>query len=264
MRQFPDAFEFSDAYLQELGDHLYSCRFGTFLCDSERDRVKWDVRRQTQSVWTHLCDDDNDVFVNPHYCPTKQSPHASVLIPCVSARRIVLWEARYLRWWDNTRHSHGTARFAAPPAAPFAALEHGSAPESLNYAALRAWAQQKGLDLAAFDKERGVEGSGDDDNRTQAPSRSHRPNVQAWDSPFVRDPYAGLDASGDFTPQKGGGKDADLKHQSRTVVAGVNLDLQLIENYSAAPTVPAGINITDYFAKPGSESPIGASPPDSP
>jgi myotubularin-related protein 1/2 len=36
VQQFPTAFEFSDAYLQELGDHLDSCRFGTFLCDTEQ------------------------------------------------------------------------------------------------------------------------------------------------------------------------------------------------------------------------------------
>lgn len=40
VQQYPDYFEFKENFLVEIADHIYSCRFGTFLCDTERDRGK--------------------------------------------------------------------------------------------------------------------------------------------------------------------------------------------------------------------------------
>ena len=33
-RQFPSAFEFNEHFLITILDHLYSCLFGTFLCNT--------------------------------------------------------------------------------------------------------------------------------------------------------------------------------------------------------------------------------------
>ena len=38
--QFPAAFEFNENFLVTMLDHLYSGLFGTFLCNSEQQRVK--------------------------------------------------------------------------------------------------------------------------------------------------------------------------------------------------------------------------------
>lgn len=38
--QFPNAFEFNEHFLITILDHLYSCLFGTFLFNSEYQRVK--------------------------------------------------------------------------------------------------------------------------------------------------------------------------------------------------------------------------------
>lgn len=38
--QFPSAFEFNEYFLVTILDHLYSCLFGTFLCNSEQQRMK--------------------------------------------------------------------------------------------------------------------------------------------------------------------------------------------------------------------------------
>lgn len=38
-KQFPHALEFNEHFLITILDHLYSCRFGTFLCNTERERV---------------------------------------------------------------------------------------------------------------------------------------------------------------------------------------------------------------------------------
>lgn len=37
-RQFPARFEFNELFLRTLHTHLYSCQFGTFIFNSERDR----------------------------------------------------------------------------------------------------------------------------------------------------------------------------------------------------------------------------------
>lgn len=39
-KQYPHAMEFNEHFLITILDHLYSCRFGTFLCNSERERAK--------------------------------------------------------------------------------------------------------------------------------------------------------------------------------------------------------------------------------
>lgn len=49
--QFPSAFEFNEYFLVTILDHLYSCLFGTFLCNSEQQRMKevsWDFWPNTQ------------------------------------------------------------------------------------------------------------------------------------------------------------------------------------------------------------------------
>lgn len=38
LRQFPHRFEFNEALLIFLADHVYSCRFINFMCDTERER----------------------------------------------------------------------------------------------------------------------------------------------------------------------------------------------------------------------------------
>uniref|UniRef100_A0A7S1D538 Myotubularin phosphatase domain-containing protein n=1 Tax=Cyclophora tenuis TaxID=216820 RepID=A0A7S1D538_CYCTE len=52
---FPSEFEITPLYLKELASHVYSCRFGTLLCDTEREReLVAGIRQRTHSVWDHL------------------------------------------------------------------------------------------------------------------------------------------------------------------------------------------------------------------
>ncbi|KAJ3805998.1 phosphatases II [Lentinula aff. lateritia] len=55
-RQFPQRFEFNERFLHQLYNHLYSCQFGTFLFNSERERRLGDGNGpppsdRTVSVW---------------------------------------------------------------------------------------------------------------------------------------------------------------------------------------------------------------------
>ncbi|KAL4155900.1 hypothetical protein PRNP1_008001 [Phytophthora ramorum] len=69
MAQSPSAFEFNERYLILILDHLYSCRFGTFLYDSQRERVEQEDRHPTQSLWSFLSTLDRSVVRNPFYQP---------------------------------------------------------------------------------------------------------------------------------------------------------------------------------------------------
>ncbi|KXS16669.1 phosphatases II, partial [Gonapodya prolifera JEL478] len=71
-RQFPTDFEFGEAYLAELATAAYSCQFGNFLFDSERERNEFrssggkTLQEVTESVWAHL-ERNRERFLNPIY-----------------------------------------------------------------------------------------------------------------------------------------------------------------------------------------------------
>jgi hypothetical protein len=44
MQQFPTQFEFNERFLLVILEHVYSCRFGTFLYNSDKERMLNQVR----------------------------------------------------------------------------------------------------------------------------------------------------------------------------------------------------------------------------
>lgn len=52
MHQFPSAFEFNEKFLRTVLKHLYSCRFGTFLCDSYKEQLLGGIDTKTCSLWS--------------------------------------------------------------------------------------------------------------------------------------------------------------------------------------------------------------------
>ncbi|XP_049323816.1 myotubularin-related protein 3 isoform X2 [Astyanax mexicanus] len=90
-RQFPCSFEFNEAFLVKLVQHTYSCLFGTFLCNSGKEREERGVLENTCSVWS-LLQPANRAFHNILY-----SPHSeTVLHPVCHVRNLMLWSAVYL------------------------------------------------------------------------------------------------------------------------------------------------------------------------
>jgi hypothetical protein len=66
--QHPTRFEFSERFLRRLLYHLYSCQYGTFLFDNEKERIDTRARERTRSVWDYfLC--RKQEFMNPKYEP---------------------------------------------------------------------------------------------------------------------------------------------------------------------------------------------------
>ncbi|XP_040179734.1 myotubularin isoform X2 [Rana temporaria] len=95
-KQFPTAFEFNEHFLITILDHLYSCRFGSFLYNCESVREKEKLRENTQSLWSWV-NSEKSKYINPFY--TKELNR--VLYPVASMRHLELWVNYYIRW--NTR-----------------------------------------------------------------------------------------------------------------------------------------------------------------
>lgn len=66
--QHPTRFEFSERFLRRLLYHLFSCQYGTFLFDNEKERMETRAKERTRSVWDYfLC--RKQEFLNPKYDP---------------------------------------------------------------------------------------------------------------------------------------------------------------------------------------------------
>lgn len=92
---FPNYFEYTSRYLIVLADHIYSCRFGTFLCDNEKEReCVANVRARTDCVWDYL-DELGGLVKNPFY-----EKYNQVLLPPTSMvlRSITLWNDFFCRY----------------------------------------------------------------------------------------------------------------------------------------------------------------------
>lgn len=66
--QYPTEFEFNEDMLIVIHDHIYSCQFGTFVGNCEKERLELDVSKKTYSLWAHL-DNHRDEYLNPFYNP---------------------------------------------------------------------------------------------------------------------------------------------------------------------------------------------------
>ncbi|XP_038272548.1 myotubularin isoform X1 [Dermochelys coriacea] len=97
-KQFPTAFEFNEQFLITILDHLYSCRFGTFLYSCESVREKEKVTERTLSLWS-LINSEKAKHTNPFY--TKELNRA--LYPVASMRHLELWVSYYIRWNPRIR-----------------------------------------------------------------------------------------------------------------------------------------------------------------
>ncbi|XP_043077722.1 myotubularin-related protein 1b isoform X2 [Puntigrus tetrazona] len=97
-RQFPSAFEFNELFLITVLDHLYSCLFGTFLYNSEQERISKEVYSKTVSLWSYV-NSQLEEFTNPLYVNYEHH----VLYPVASLRHLELWVSYYVRWNPRMR-----------------------------------------------------------------------------------------------------------------------------------------------------------------
>ena len=96
--QFPHCFEFNEYFLTFVLDHLYSCLFGTFLYNSDKERRQHGVTRYTQSLWSFV-NHKRDMFLNPFY----NEGDKNRIFPESSVRYLKLWTGYYCRWNPRMR-----------------------------------------------------------------------------------------------------------------------------------------------------------------
>lgn len=91
LKQFPTAFEFNETFLVKLAKHVYSCLFGTFLCNTKRERLEMVVQENTCSVWAIL-QVEPLVYKNFLYHPNNDQ----VLHPAWNISDLQFWSKLYL------------------------------------------------------------------------------------------------------------------------------------------------------------------------
>ncbi|NWW86503.1 MTMR9 protein, partial [Rhynochetos jubatus] len=96
-RQFPFSLEFGEQLLLTLFDNAYASAYGTFLCNSERERR---VRENTHSLWAWLSQPgEKKKYLNPLY-----TRNALVIWPSVEPQSLQLWQGLFFRWIRSARY----------------------------------------------------------------------------------------------------------------------------------------------------------------
>ncbi|XP_041972459.1 myotubularin-related protein 4 isoform X3 [Aricia agestis] len=130
MTQYPCSFEFNEAYLIKLATHVYSCMFGTFLCNTSRERAECRTG-DTASVW-HLLSAPayrNHLYAhNPHQNDT----HDQVLWPDCSVRAMQVWWG-LMRSELEPPHAPSAPPSPHPAPAPPPAPHTGSLPRRRSF-----------------------------------------------------------------------------------------------------------------------------------
>ncbi|KAH9321797.1 hypothetical protein KI387_016436, partial [Taxus chinensis] len=100
LRIYPCAFEFSSVFLVEFVDCFISCRFGNFLCNSEKERTQAQVANSCGCIWAYLrqlriSGGINHEHYNLFYARDR---HPGPLLPPAAALAPTLWSQFHLRW----------------------------------------------------------------------------------------------------------------------------------------------------------------------
>ncbi|GAM20304.1 hypothetical protein SAMD00019534_034790 [Acytostelium subglobosum LB1] len=91
--QYPKSFEFNERLLVDILDALYSSQFGTFLYDSEKERLR---ATQLPSLWSHV-EVNRANYINILYQNDDRS-----LEPVSELRHMRLFEPYYCRLFSHT------------------------------------------------------------------------------------------------------------------------------------------------------------------
>ncbi|KAI7907985.1 protein-tyrosine phosphatase-like protein [Cokeromyces recurvatus] len=105
---YPTRFQFNEQMLIELHYHVYSCQFGTFLFNSEKERISHHPQDKTFSIWDYF-NSNKKKFTNELYDPMKDKDlvdDGGVLMP--DASKVKYWASLFKRD-DNEVNSLGIA-----------------------------------------------------------------------------------------------------------------------------------------------------------
>lgn len=100
MHQFPAAFQFNERFLLTMHDHVFSCQFGTFVGNCEKDRLDLRLSERTYSLWGYMAHHMRE-YLNPLY--KQQGPGEDLLMPNLAPQNLKFWRGMYNRF-ENGVH----------------------------------------------------------------------------------------------------------------------------------------------------------------
>ncbi|XP_062343588.1 myotubularin-related protein 6 isoform X5 [Cinclus cinclus] len=99
--QFPQAFEYNEAFLLQIHEHVHSCQFGNFLGNCQKEREELKLKEKTYSLWPFLLVDQKK-YQNPLYNPDF-SPELTLLEPNTVSFNFKFWRNMYHQF-DRSMH----------------------------------------------------------------------------------------------------------------------------------------------------------------
>ncbi|QDS74115.1 hypothetical protein FKW77_009793 [Venturia effusa] len=93
LHQHPTRFEFNERFLKRLLYHLYSCNYGTFLWNNEKERVDNQAKQKTRSVWDFFLAQRQN-WINPKYDPEVDDRNPD-------KARLIFPQKQKVRWWAS-------------------------------------------------------------------------------------------------------------------------------------------------------------------
>nr|XP_055143054.1 myotubularin-related protein 7 isoform X2 [Symphalangus syndactylus] len=98
MEQFPCAFEFNERFLIHIQHHIYSCQFGNFLCNSQKERQELKIQERTYSLWAHLWKNRAD-YLNPLFRADHSQTQGTLHLPTTPCNFMYkFWSGMYNRF----------------------------------------------------------------------------------------------------------------------------------------------------------------------
>ena len=91
--QHPTRFEFNERFLRRLLYHIYSCQYGTFLYNNEKERVEANAKIRTRSVWDYFLS-RKEQFINLQYDPIIDDNKRG-------RERLLFPRTTEVRWWSE-------------------------------------------------------------------------------------------------------------------------------------------------------------------
>ena len=162
-RQYPKRFEFNERFLQQLYYHLYSCQFGTFLYNCERERRTSEEGLapcdRTSSIWDYFNSlPETEKNLNPEYDPFLDDPTSR--LPTADMG-VLFPNPKDVRFWHEL---------------------YGRSDEEMNGRIVRVQVRESGLDVVALTE--------DDDPvvRVATPSKVKLPPSPATSPPPIQTP----------------------------------------------------------------------------
>ncbi|KAK4190452.1 protein-tyrosine phosphatase-like protein [Podospora australis] len=129
LRQHPARFEFNERFLRRLLYHVYSCQYGTFLYNNERERHEARLAERTRSVWGYFLSRRQE-FTNDQYDATIDD-HTKGL------ERLIFPRLGEVRWWHQVFNRtddemNGDLNASAATAEQVAAYSSGLSEQSIS------------------------------------------------------------------------------------------------------------------------------------